>query len=504
MNSFINVFIYEVQGPQIFDKYSFHGLFLKTNNNNHNSLIVPRELEKKSNRNKIYSKNIIRNKKRNEKNIELNNYNNMPFLYKIYKTLPARISVKNFPSTNKELKNNIYDKLKKLIVTNTTIFRSYLQKNSDHKTNKMCNKLKFDSELIYNLDESDESKIIIMGDNHGSFHSFFRVILRLYITGIINKNYKLKKNYKLILLGDIVDRGNYGVELLYILLNLMSKNNSPDNLNVILVRGNHEEEHTYNSYGFSKELFTKFFNNFKSSRHLHFYNVKSLKNVKLSKNFRFSKQFVNQDTINIFFLMRNFFKYCPSAIILNHLKTRYWLCHGGFPISFKKNFGDDLVKNNKNSVFIHNIKESSEIRWNDFSGSKDTVCSTRNRCDNTMHIIGTNSLKEFLEYLNIDFIIRGHTDDESNAMLLMKSNNNNISYCKECPNNRTTYFRLNLKKNISFYEKYKNNKNNVLEYKCNEKNINNNKSKKEPYEMHHNLCCNHRNRIWLCVVNIEK
>ena len=460
MDSIINVFIYEVKGPTknlntndyLYDKYTFNNLSLKNSKNSNNTLIVPRELKEKGNNNsnktKLFSKNIIKNKEdsNNENKSKLNLKNNLPFLYEIYRSLPARINIFEILNLNidikKELKDNIYNKLKDLIEQNTNIFKNYLIKNSAYKTDNQLESLKNNSEIIYNLYENDESNIIVMGDNHGSFHSFFRIILRLYLKGIITSNYKLKENYKLILLGDLIDRGNYGIELIYILLNLMINNNTDDNLNVILIRGNHEVQEQYFRNGFRLELKTKFKN--------------------------------NSDTINK--LIVKFFKYCPSAIILNHLEIRYWLCHGGFPIKcnnkkinwsrspnstnikpntkdncesiYKKISDIEYNKNknkNKNLIYINNIDNiynSSEIRWNDFNGKNETDLSDRDGRKGIYHVIGNKDLFNFLEYLNINIIIRGHTDNVSNAMILANFARNGIDQ---------RFFILNDKELIKYY-----------------------------------------------------
>ena len=48
----------------------------------------------------------------------------------------------------------------------------------------------------------------MFGDFHGSFHTFFRLMLRLEFSGILTK-YKLKEGYKMVFCGDILDRGQY-------------------------------------------------------------------------------------------------------------------------------------------------------------------------------------------------------------------------------------------------------------------------------------------------------
>ena len=375
-------------------------------------------------------------------------------------------------------KSTIYNKINDLIEKNSNILINYY--NTELKHNKLyfknlivsggfinfhwCKTKKStkpeinslpkvpsdESEIIYKIDYN--GKIIVIGDNHGSFHSFFRIILRLYLKGIITNNYKLKENYKLILLGDVVDRGNYSIELLFILFNLMLKNNTEFELNVILIRGNHEEESTYRRYGFSTEL---------------------------------NKKFEKEESYTIKKNIRTFFKYCPSAIILKNNGATYWLCHGGIPKNYSKyNFNHNIkstinqrydnqlydnqlydnqlydnqnIINNKNAiiertVFVNNIKSNefeqfiSEIRWNDFTAKKESNKSSRiEKCNkNCIYFIGENDYLKFLNDVKIDFIIRGHSDNISNAMLLANTGLNE--------GNNSTFYILNKKNEIDYYK----------------------------------------------------
>ena len=418
MTSCINLFIYEVVGPKITNPnnynilYSFNKLQLRTENNN-NSPILPRGSKKeKSNNEYLFSKNIIKSTNKDNE-IKVEDYNNIPFLYQIYKKFIVRQEINKIP-INQEIKLQVYNKIESLIKYNKEIFENYFIKNFESSKLNPSN----ESELIYNIYEKDDSKIIITGDNHGSFHSFFRIILRLYIKGIITKDYKLKENYKIILLGDLIDRGNYSIEILYILLNLMKTNNTDENLNVILIRGNHEEEGTSYYYGFYKECITKF---------------------------------QKKDTYNNFI---KFFNYCPSAIILNQLNTRYWLCHGGFSIKFEKYYPKLVEIYKEKSTKIILIKHTnvcSSIRWADFTGENSSIPSKRGA--ENVYDIGNNDLKNFLDFLSIDFIIRGHTDNESNAMLL-----------KNKDNDRNIFFYINKKENIKDYINKNKNTKDIIKY----------------------------------------
>jgi len=113
------------------------------------------------------------------------------------------------------------------------------------------------SAYIEKLIVPDDAVIAIHGDMHGDIHSLNR-----FIQFFLDKNFleeqnpfKIKnKKFYMLFLGDYVDRGWYGAEVLYTILRL--KNENPDN--VFMVRGNHEDLDINARYGFGKELYKKF------------------------------------------------------------------------------------------------------------------------------------------------------------------------------------------------------------------------------------------------------
>lgn len=104
------------------------------------------------------------------------------------------------------------------------------------------------------------STIFVWGDTHGCIHSLLRTLKRLRDQKVINDHFKIiKPNTYLMYLGDCVDKGCYGLEVLYTLMRLKTAN--PDN--VILVRGNHEDAHVNKDpktlFRFEAELIEKQF-----------------------------------------------------------------------------------------------------------------------------------------------------------------------------------------------------------------------------------------------------
>ena len=425
MSSVIDIYVYKVSGIKnnLNSKYKFSELSKKKNNNNSNNsikIITNKNVIEynKYQENFIFSKDIIKSKEKNNEEINLKEH--YLKLYEFYKIFTARNNINNIINLSKEKKiiKNFYNEFKNfhknnnntttLITKNMLIFYEYLKKYCT--SNK---KFHNDTEIIYYIKEEKDTNIIVIGDNHGSFHSFFRIFLRLYYQGIIDDDFKLNDKYKLILLGDLIDRGNYSFEILFILLKLMEKNNTKDNLKVILIRGNHEENETSSNYGFKKEINRKF----------------NEKNVNYNKS---------KTTIYNKFL--KFFYHLPSAIILEHNNTKYWLCHGGFDI---KDINKKLYKEINTKKVIFKSINGSQIRWNDFSGVEEDIDG---RSEGLFKKIGNDTLFKFLNQFNIDFIIRGHTDFYSNASLLKNYNENDNNDNKNDYYSKTLFF-INTKKN---------------------------------------------------------
>ncbi len=99
------------------------------------------------------------------------------------------------------------------------------------------------------------SEIITYGDMHGDALSLKAFLSDLKNKGYIGDDFKLtRQNIFAVMLGDYIDRGNYGLECLYTILRLKLANPH----NVVTLRGNHEEAGIASFYGFHTELVQKF------------------------------------------------------------------------------------------------------------------------------------------------------------------------------------------------------------------------------------------------------
>jgi len=93
--------------------------------------------------------------------------------------------------------------------------------------------------------------LIVISDIHGDIHALNLCLL----CDIEDNSFKIKnKDLHFVFLGDYVDRGIYGTEVLYTLMRL--KIDNPDR--VFLLRGNHEDISLNAHHGFMQEYMTKF------------------------------------------------------------------------------------------------------------------------------------------------------------------------------------------------------------------------------------------------------
>ncbi len=81
------------------------------------------------------------------------------------------------------------------------------------------------------------STVLVVGDVHGSFHALLRNLLHMREQGYMDAEFRLHPAVLLVCLGDYVDYGPYGVEVLWTLLWLQLLNRRQ----VVLLGGNHED-----------------------------------------------------------------------------------------------------------------------------------------------------------------------------------------------------------------------------------------------------------------------
>ena len=126
--------------------------------------------------------------------------------------------------------------------------------NSRSKTFEIdSNPLTHSDGFIYKQKLEIGDKVIMFGDFHGSFHTFFRLMIRLVNAGILDDRFRLAEGYYILFCGDILDRGQYALEIVTFILNLIINNDG----RVIYNRGNHEYNGIYTYRGFGNLSFIR-------------------------------------------------------------------------------------------------------------------------------------------------------------------------------------------------------------------------------------------------------
>lgn len=82
------------------------------------------------------------------------------------------------------------------------------------------------------------AEVAVFGDLHGAAHSILRTLLHLHSEGALSDELRIvRPTFYMLFLGDMVDRGFHGTEVLYVIMLLASRNPH----RVFLARGNHED-----------------------------------------------------------------------------------------------------------------------------------------------------------------------------------------------------------------------------------------------------------------------
>ena len=251
-----------------------------------------------------------------------------------------------------------------------------------------------DTALIQKINIKPENKIIMLGDFHGSFHAFFRLLCRFHRYGILNlETFVINEPYKIIFLGDILDRGRYALDIINIIFKLMAINNNDiTNQKIFYNRGNHESFSQYQRDGGLDEIEKKI-------------------TMETPRNVTFTKFIIQFNKV---------LALLPSALLITCNNTKFWCCHGGFPrLYLTEKIPDDDIVFIANNIPDHK-NGATDIRWSDFGyhPSAEIFPSQRGPGLATYSYSGT---MKFLNNNDINFIIRGHQDSYGNSFYFKNS-----------------------------------------------------------------------------------
>ncbi len=220
---------------------------------------------------------------------------------------------------------------------------------------------------------SSETRIILIGDLHGSIHTLVRHMYRFAAMNILNiTTLNLYPNWKLVFMGDAIDRGVGMVEVFMLIMLLMKQNQD----SVYYNRGNHE---------------TNLWHEMQSE-------ILSRLNTKKVKTW-----------VEVTF--PDIWNYLPCAIVLENkqIDHRTWIAHGAFERRF---LTQSIFTKEYSECIIPLNKLPFDIFWSDFS---ENPVSTRGI---NMMNFSTKQLTQFLDKNLMNFIVRGHQDMVSNSYLI--------------------------------------------------------------------------------------
>jgi len=253
------------------------------------------------------------------------------------------------------------------------------------------------------IEPDTTDQYVVVGDLHGGLHTFVRLLLRWHQLGILNlETMRVRDGYRLLFLGDILDRGRHSIELFLTILLLRYFNK--DNARVFMCRGNHE----------TVEQFTR-------THATHCQIEKKLRST-------WSRPSDKDPTLTIFEqeIMVPTLRSCPSGIQFTCSGQRYFACHGGIPYQWVVSPPNELMRTSDARETINLLPlQTHQLLWNDVTSDLFSFVTTnrggsiqQSTETSGVNTIGTEDIKTFQSKCNIQFLIRGHQDSCGNAIVL--------------------------------------------------------------------------------------
>ncbi|KAK8842096.1 hypothetical protein M9Y10_026320 [Tritrichomonas musculus] len=281
----------------------------------------------------------------------------------------------------------------------------------------------FDQELLINLCSEAKSlfekeenileidgDVVVVGDIHGSLHDLLRIL----------KNIEMDR-FKVLFLGDYVDRGCFSLECITILFTL--KILYPNKY--FLLRGNHEFDSMCSQYGFRKEILT-YHNPKGASKSQTMPNLETLSYDATDPNVLGNKEIIkdllSNDSSEAYYSEHNYlhcykyseklykafidvFSYLPIAAILNNTS----ICiHGGISPSLHKI--SSIKTNIQRPIYdFDDNKLLCDMLWGDPSHKTTDISQLFHENPRGRGKLFTGiAISDFLKGNNLKRLIRGH------------------------------------------------------------------------------------------------
>ena len=203
--------------------------------------------------------------------------------------------------------------------------------------------------------------VVFASDIHGSLSVTRELLDRFY-----------GNTDAIVFLGDYVDRGKHGVEVLELLCSKMLEGENGGNTKIIMLRGNHESEEMNERYGFMKEV----------------------------------KEKLGYVSYGVY---SRFFSRLPFAAVVNN-----WFCvHGGLSMGIAK--PEDvsaLPWPNELSMYMYDRgvanQTAMQLVWNDPTDDPETYFGKNPARGEGVFTFGKTALDDFLSRNGLTGVIRGH------------------------------------------------------------------------------------------------
>ena len=180
---------------------------------------------------------------------------------------------------------------------------------------------------------SSDKSIIVIGDLHSSIGSLVEIIDELKLKGILDDNLKLAPTHVLICTGDMVDRGPYSLEVLYIMFLLMDRNDG----SVFITNGNHEDYRMY---------------------------------AKPNGQDTMELEMQSQLSMSVSQILNTVLRYLPCVLFVNFDGEWLQFCHGGIDAHYHPKA---FIDNDKAMFELHGYDSpngdmvNAGLRWTDFT-----------------------------------------------------------------------------------------------------------------------------------------
>lgn len=256
---------------------------------------------------------------------------------------------------------------------------------------------------------SSTDQVCFVGDIHGSIHSVIRILWRLVQLGKIADDFTIiDPKFYMVFNGDFVDRGRYGIEVWYTLMQLKKANKD----RVFLLRGNHEDTHIQSRMGFA------------GTRHWSGYT--NLQSGELYSKF-------NDDAVQLKLTIDRLCSLLPHALYLgsgsNTQRYYFQCCHGGIEPGFNPSM---ILSSSKD--FFQLIPQRGDINcyhgfnWSDFCQHGDgQIHDNETRCCG--YVADVVATQKYLDSINTQLMpahtslvgfMRGHQDMTFGCKMLFK------------------------------------------------------------------------------------